>query len=140
MFHLGPDPQLVSAAAMVARIGGDDHLVGHASHEVDQSLDPLAGPSARSQGSELGQLGGVVVDVTRDEIATQPQDDPTHRDEATLMLNKRGNPLGQFLNPSVCHIEAVVVETVDRVGIDTLFDVPIAQGDDDRRLVTLALL
>ena len=139
VLHLGADAELVGAAAVVARVCGDDHLVGLAGDGVEESPDPLAGPAGGREGGQLGKLGCVVVDVAREEVATEPDHDAADVGQPAFVLEHDGQPLAELSDPLVGHVQAVVVEAVDRRRVDAFLDVPVGEQNHHGGRVPLRL-
>ena len=139
VLHLGADAELVGAAAVVARVGRHDHLVGLAGDGVEESADPLPGPASGREGGQLGELGCVVVNVAAEEIATEPDHHAADVGQSPLVLEHHGEPLAELSDPLVGYIEAVVVEAVNGRRVDTFLDVPVGEQHDHRGGVSLGL-
>ena len=139
VLHLGADAELFCAAAVVARIGRNDHLVGLAGDVVEEPADSFPSPPGGREGGQLGELGGIVVNVARQEIATEPDHHAADLGQPAFVLEHDGEPLAELSDPLVCYVQAVVVEAVDCGRVDAFLDVPIREEHHHGGRVPLGL-
>ena len=127
MIELRGDAVLLGAAAVVASVRADDHLVGVLGDRVDEAPQPLGDPPGGVHRRELGHLHTVRVDVPCDEVAAEPDEYAADVGLIAFVLEAGEEPLLELVEPQLAYLKAVLVFAIDGLRQDALFAVNIRQ-------------